>query len=202
MSFRLERWRDWIDAYARGTAASLRLSLDRLRGPDACWGTRTLARLDDFAVRGKPATRRRPQNQRGESIAWLEIRANPGNYGLVAAELGLQRRDPRRQRLVLRRAPCAAISLTASNSSRETTSMPASRRSNWASHDGFDFAPRALGEAGGVGDQARQIVEQAAAGLRHGETPRKRPRLAMWRGRSRAAQAAAPLSQLRRSAAP
>ena len=49
--------------------------------------------------------------------------------------------------------------------------MPASKRSSWLRSSRVDFAPGAVGEAGGVGHQLGKIVEKAAAGLRHVRAP-------------------------------
>src|SRR5579863_8473687 len=38
-------------------------------------------------------------------------------------------------------------------------------------HQGLDLPPGAFGEAGRVGDEAREFIKQAAAGPGHGETP-------------------------------
>jgi hypothetical protein len=61
------------------------------------------------------------------------------------------------------------MSRTASNSSRVTTSMPASSlRSVWLRTHGLGLAPDAVGDADGVGGEPGEFVENAVSGLAHG----------------------------------
>ena len=70
----------------------------------------------------------------------------------------------------------AAISRTASNSSRVTTSMPAIIAFELAFGESLRLPPGAVGQARGVRHQAGEIVEKSAAGLRHEKAPGSRRR--------------------------
>ena len=61
-----------------------------------------------------------------------------------------------------------AIALTASNSSRCTTSMSRRMRSPCDLHQRLELAAHALGGAGRVGHQLGELVEEAVVGLGHG----------------------------------
>ena len=60
-----------------------------------------------------------------------------------------------------------AISLTASNSSRVTTSISRIKRSAWVAEQGLDLAPHPLRGAGGVVHQPRHLVKEPVGGLNH-----------------------------------
>ncbi len=59
------------------------------------------------------------------------------------------------------------MALTASNSSRCTTSRSRKHALGLGAHHVFDLLAHAVGRAGGVGDELAQLVEEPACGLRH-----------------------------------